>query len=90
MIYGQIVFFLGAFVMLIGGVLMHLAAESTYSYMVTYSFEKGKGRIFITRNSPIKTDDDIVELDSFIAKRNGVEGKKLHVTNFVKLKGIKP
>lgn len=37
-----------------------------YNYSVTYKYPNGDGRMFITRNKPIKTFKDIEELDQYI------------------------
>ena len=88
--YGQIVFFLGAAVMILGGMLMHFATEKKHSYLVTLSFPDGAvGRSFVTRNNPITTSADIEELDALITKSWGRDEGEVFIINYIEFDGIK-
>lgn len=42
-----------------------------YQYMVTYAFQGGVGRMFLTRNAPIVSPEDIEGIETLNNERNG-------------------
>lgn len=51
-----------------------------YEYLVAYIHQNGYGRVFITRNAPIGSSDDIVSIETVIAESN--DATSVGISNF--------
>lgn len=64
-------------------------AKTKWSYNVVYSYKTGIGRVFITRASPIKSSEDVEEVEKLIISQNeklGYSYDTLFLVNWIELR----